>query len=128
MATTKAADVADLILLEVRFERVMQLVLRASAQTGAAVADEDPFALVLLLEEVVEAHGAERDGIAKQMILAHLVDEVVLFGRAVFFAGFDHAFEDVLFDSLAEGEGAEVFGHAVGFFVIRTFTNKARIK
>ena len=112
MTATEAADVADLVLLEMRFECVMQLVLRSGAKAGAAVADEDFFAFVLLFHEVVEAHRAERDGIAEQMILSHLVDEFVLFGRAVFFGGFDHAFEDVFFDAFAKGEGAEVFGHA----------------
>jgi hypothetical protein len=84
------------------FEGVVELVLRACAQTSAAVADKDFFALVFLFEEVVEAHRTERDGIAKEVILAHLADEVVLFGRAVFFGGIDHAFEDIFFDTFAE--------------------------
>ncbi len=133
MAATEAADVADLFFGKVAFERVMELVLRACAQTGAAVADEHFLALVLLLEEVVEANRAERDGIAKEMILAHLVDKVVLFGGAVFFGCFDHAFEDVLFDAFAKGEGAEVFGHGGWpawrmLFVTRRLGHEARIK
>ena len=41
MAAAEAADVADLLLLEVAFEGVVQLVLGAGAEAGAAVAEED---------------------------------------------------------------------------------------
>jgi hypothetical protein len=41
----------------------------------------------------------------------------------VFFGGIDHAFEDVFFDAFAEGEGAEVFGHAVEGADIRGVAN-----
>jgi hypothetical protein len=103
---------------------VVQLVLSSGAQTGAAVADEDLFALVFLFQEVVEAHRTERDGIAKEVILTHLADEVILFGGAVFFGGIDHAFEDVFFDAFAEGEGAEVFGHGGLQRLNAHFTNR----
>jgi hypothetical protein len=83
MAATEAADVADLFFGEMAFEGVVELVLRACAQTSAAVADKDFFALVFLFEEVVEAHRTERDGIAKEVILAHLADEVVLWVAAI---------------------------------------------
>jgi hypothetical protein len=58
------------------------------------------------------------------MVLAHLADEVVLFGRAVFFGGIDHAFEDIFFDTFAEGEGTEVFGHGWLQRLNADFTNR----
>lgn len=111
MAAAEAADVTNLVLLEVRFERVMQFVLRSGTQASTTVANEDLFAFVLFFQEVVEANSTERDGIAEQMILAHLVNEFVRFGCAALFGGFDHAFEDVFFDAFTKREGAEVFGH-----------------
>lgn len=56
MAPSEATDVADLFFLEVRFERVVKLVLCSRAQAGAAITNENFLTLVLLFEEVVEAH------------------------------------------------------------------------
>jgi hypothetical protein len=124
MAAAEAADVTDLFFGEVAFEGVVELVLRSGAEAGAAVADEDLLPLVFLLHEVVEAHGAERDGIAKEMILAHLADEVVLFGRASLVGGIDHAFEDIFFDAFTERESTEVFGHGWLQRLNADFTNR----
>jgi hypothetical protein len=41
-----------------------------------------------------------------------LANDVILLGGARLVGGIDHAFEDIFFDTFAEGESTEVFGHA----------------
>jgi hypothetical protein len=113
MAAAQAANMADLLFFEMRLQRVVQFVLRASAQAGAAVADEHLLALILLFQEVIEGNSSERDGIPKQVILPHLVHHIILLSRSRLVGGIDHAFKDVFFDTFAEREGTEIFGHAL---------------
>ena len=96
-----------------RLQRVVQLVLRARAQAGAAVAHEHFLAFVFLFQEVIEGHGTEGDGIAKEVVLAHLMHHIILLSGARLVGGFDHAFKDVFFDTFAERESAEIFRHAL---------------
>ncbi len=96
----------------------MQILLSAGAKTGAAIANEDFFTLVFFLQEVVEAHRPKRDRIAKKMIGTHAVNGLMGLRGACFVGGIDHAFEDIFFDTFAEGESAEIFRHWKGSQVV----------
>ena len=93
----------------------MKLLLRACAETGRAIANEDLLARVLLLGEVVEGHCPESHRIAKQSLLAQSMNKGRGFRRAGLVGGIDHAFEDIFFDAFAKGEMTEVLGHAESF-------------
>jgi len=82
---------------------VVQLLLRARAKTGRAIADEDLLALVLLLGEVVERHRAQSHRIAEQRSPRPARGrKSPRFRRAGLVGGIDHAFEDIFFDAFAE--------------------------
>ncbi len=114
MAAAEAADVADLVLVKMLLQGVMKILLSAGAKTGAAIADEDFFTFVFFLQEIVEAHSTERDSIAKKMIGTHAMNGLMGLRGACFVGGIDHAFEDIFFDTFAEGESAEIFRHWKG--------------
>ena len=118
MAAAEAADMADLVLVEMFLQGVMKIRLSAGAKTGAAIADEDFFTFVFFLQEIVEAHGAKRDSITKKMIGTHAVNGLMSLRGACFVGGIDHAFEDIFFDTFAEGESAEIFRHWKGSQVV----------
>ena len=113
VAAAQAADVTDFFSLEAVFHLVMQFLLSAGAKAGGAVAEKDLFVSILGLQEVVGGDGSHGQGIAKERLPAQVMHISRNFCSALGIGGGDHALEEIFFDTLAEGEMAEILGHGL---------------
>jgi len=95
MAAAEAADVPDLRLGEMRGGIAVELVLRAGAEAGRAVAEKNLLALVFLLQEVVERHRPKSEGIAEKVFLSEGMGRLRSLSRALGLGGLDHAFKEI---------------------------------
>ena len=91
-------------------KRSFQVVLRASAEAGAAVADEHFFALVRRAGKIVKRGGAIDTGVADEVFIGEFF--YVFFRKYAFgFRQVTHFFEEVFSETFAPGQGSDIFRH-----------------
>ncbi len=71
VAASQAAHVADLLRLEMLAQFLVDMILRAGHQAGAAVAHVGLHALVLPLQKIVETAGAVGVRLAHEEVITH---------------------------------------------------------